>query len=53
MELVKNLKQTSVYKYFLVILISSTLLAISANLMDGSNPKVFLPSLLKYIKFVP
>ena len=32
MELVKNLKQTSVYKYFLVILISSTLLAISAKL---------------------
>ena len=32
MELVKNLKQTSIYKYFLVILISSTLLAISAKL---------------------
>ena len=32
MELVKNIKQTSVYKYFLVILISSTLLAISAKL---------------------
>ena len=32
MELVKNLKQTNIYKYFLVILISSTLLAISAKL---------------------
>ncbi len=32
MELVKNLKQTDILKYFFVILISSTLLAISAKL---------------------
>ena len=32
MELVKNLKQINILKYFLVILISSTLLAISAKL---------------------
>ena len=32
MELVKNLKQTNILKYFLIILISSTLLAISAKL---------------------
>ena len=32
MESVKNLKQTNILKYFLIILISSTLLAISAKL---------------------
>ena len=32
MELVKNLKQIDILKYFFVILISSTLLAISAKL---------------------
>ena len=32
MELVKNLKQINILKYFLIILISSTLLAISAKL---------------------
>ena len=32
MELVKNLKQVNIIKYFFVILISSTLLAISAKL---------------------
>ena len=32
MELVKNLKQTKILKYFLIILISSILLAISAKL---------------------
>ena len=32
MELTKNLKQTNIYKYFLLILLSSILLAISAKL---------------------
>ena len=32
MELVKNLKQTNILKYFLIILISTTLLAISAKI---------------------
>ena len=32
MELVKNLKQINIIKYILVILLSSTLLAISAKL---------------------
>ena len=32
MELVKNLKQINVIKYFLIVLISSLLLAISAKL---------------------
>ena len=32
MELVKNLKQTNIIKYFLLILVSSSLLAISAKL---------------------